>query len=166
MAQKLLAGIHNFTLEKNGVFERKILWIDSAGQPTDITSYAAEFNIGTSLTDNSLGAYTQAGAQITLGGSNGTIDLLLNATETAAFTFIHAFYQIILTPPAGVASNVVLLEGEIFDSARGHRRSDVKLLDDSRRLVVVTGDQISVEDVPSSVDSNTSAILTKMNTLV
>lgn len=166
MASKLLAGIHNFTLEKNGLFQRKILWIDSSGNAVDITGYSAEFNIGTSQTDSSIAAYTQAGTQITLGGTNGTIDLLLTATVTAAFTFILAYFQVILTPASGVTENEVLLEGQIFDSSRAHRKSSEKIVDDKRRLVIVTGDQIQVEDISSTLTTNTSTLQVKLNTLI
>jgi len=112
------AGKYDFTIEQGADFIRRITWKQPNGTPVDLTDYSASMKIKLSpkysdhilwLTSNTTPPNPGG---ITLGGSGGTIDILITASQTRALDFDEAMYDLELE---NVVSGRVtrLLEGRV-----------------------------------------------------
>lgn len=111
----MIAGRHNFIMEQGSEFNRTILWKNSAGAINDLTGYTARMTIREQVGDGSaIDSLTSAGGEIVLGGTAGTIQLLLTSTVTAAFDFDRAVYDLELLPGGTEAEAFKLLKGHIY----------------------------------------------------
>jgi hypothetical protein len=80
----MAAGTYNITLEQGATFAVQLLWQDENATPINLTGFTAEMQIRkSSKADIALITLTDT-AGLTLGGSAGTIDVLISASETAA----------------------------------------------------------------------------------
>ena len=80
--------------------------------PFDLTGYTARMQIRETLeSTTTLEELTTSNGGITLGGTAGTITLLLTATETAALTFETAVYDLEIVSGAGVVTR--LMHGKV-----------------------------------------------------
>jgi hypothetical protein len=108
------AGELNLKIEKGADFSRTITWQDSAGDPVSLvngTAYAQAreyYGAPTKIFDiSSLGT----AAQISLGGTAGTIAFSLTDTQTAAMTAKKGYWDLLVVLASG--NRVRLMEGEI-----------------------------------------------------
>jgi hypothetical protein len=85
--------------------------------PVDLTNYTARMQIRPDINSSTiLVTLTEANGGIVLGGTKGTVQIVIADTVTAAFTFTTAVYDLDLTDSNGVVTR--LLQGVItLDSA-------------------------------------------------
>ena len=114
-----IAGLYNITCQQGATFQRQVTWTDSARDAYNLTGYAARMQVRANVTSNTVIATlsTTAGSEgtITLGGTAGTVDLLISATNTAALTAGQYVYDLELVSGGGVVTR--LLEGNFKVSA-------------------------------------------------
>lgn len=80
--------------------------------PVNLTGWTARMQIRSSVSDsNIIIELNTTNGGIVLGGAAGTINLLATAAQTALFTFQNAVYDLTLTDPTGVVTN--LLAGNV-----------------------------------------------------
>lgn len=80
--------------------------------PVDLSGFTARMTIREEIDSvTPIIAMTDGGGEIILGGANGTVELLLSATVTAAFDFETAVYDLELVSGTGVVTR--LLSGNI-----------------------------------------------------
>lgn len=110
-----MAGTYNITIEQGADFDLLMTWKDAAGTPIDLTGFSARMQCRASLADATLLLdLTTANGHIVLGGTAGTIRLLLTAAETAALTWTRGIYDLELVSSAGIVTR--LLSGSIVVS--------------------------------------------------
>lgn len=108
------AGQLNLVIEQGTTFSPQFTYTDSATPPVaiDLTGYTARMQIRQKRTSTTfLHELTTENGGITLGGALGTIDLLISATDTAAFTFSTGVYDLELINGSGAVQR--LLEGSV-----------------------------------------------------
>jgi hypothetical protein len=114
-----IAGLYNITCQQGATFQRQVTWTDSARDAYNLTGYTARMQVRSNVTSNTIIATlsTTAGntGTITLGGTTGTVDLLISATNTAALTAGQYVYDLELVSGGGVVTR--LLEGNFKVSA-------------------------------------------------
>ncbi len=114
-----IAGLYNITCQQGATFQRQVTWTDSARDAYNLTGYTARMQVRSDVTSNTIIATlsTTAGntGTITLGGTAGTVDLLISATNTAALTAGQYVYDLELVSGGGVGTR--LLEGNFKVSA-------------------------------------------------
>ncbi len=79
--------------------------VGSAPSPVDLTGYTALMQFRASPLGGTL--YYDASSNITLGGTAGTIALLIPAATTEAFTWFQGVYDLFLTSSSGVATPLI-----------------------------------------------------------
>lgn len=113
-----VSGSYDFTIEKGTYWSRALTWqVD--GSPQDLTGWHAHMQIRTEYADQAGvvcadlkdTAVSPAEPGIVLGGSAGTIQLVLTGVQTAALSFDTAVYDLLLTDPDGKPTR--LLEGVV-----------------------------------------------------
>jgi hypothetical protein len=108
-----IAGLYNITCQQGATFQRQLTWTDPARDAYNLTGYTARMQVRSNVTSNTIIATlsTTAGntGTITLGGTAGTVDLLISATNTAALTAGQYVYDLELVSGGGVVTR--LLEG-------------------------------------------------------
>lgn len=106
------AGKLNLVIEQGTTFNPVLTYADSAGTAIDLTGYTARMQIRLKRTSTAfLHELTTEGVGITLGGVAGTIALLISATDTTAFTFTTAVYDLELITAGGIVTR--LLQGSV-----------------------------------------------------
>lgn len=92
----MTAGSYNFTLEQNTKFTRVLTYLDATGAPANLTGYTASLKIKGNATSPLVISLTTtpdaSGNVITLGGSAGTITILIKSATTAAMDFTEGRY--------------------------------------------------------------------------
>ena len=97
------------------MFDRTIVWQDKNGSPVDLTGYSGEMDIREKVEDSAtLLEMKTSDSTMVLGGTAGTIQLIRNATATAALNFDRAVYDLELYPATVVADAIGLLRGQVF----------------------------------------------------
>lgn len=79
----------NYTLgiEQGSTLSLLLTWKDSNGTAVNLTGYTARMSLKSSFTSTTtILSLTTSNGRITLGGSAGTIQLTVSATDTAALT--------------------------------------------------------------------------------
>ena len=106
----MAAATKNLTIEQKATFRKKLTYRDAKKKPINLTGFTARMQIrdsqGALITDLS----TENG-KIKIGGSAGTIELVISNAETSAMTFSTALYDLTLTAPNGDVSRI--LQGKI-----------------------------------------------------
>jgi len=105
----MTATNYSFLCEQGASFNEVVTWKNEAGAVIDNTGYTAQMQVRKEVNDTPAVAMTTGNGKIVLGGSNGQIQLLLAASDTAALTPADYLYDLELVSPSGVASRV--LEG-------------------------------------------------------
>ena len=103
----------NLKIEQGATFSHRLFWKDASRTPIDLTGYLARMHVREDK--SSVGILTEltiANNRITLGGVNGTIDLSITATDTAAITWLRGVYDLELESPTGVVTRLV--EGTVI----------------------------------------------------
>lgn len=104
-----MAGNYDLTIEQGADFDATFTWKDDSDALIDLTGYTARMKIKTAVGGETIASLTSA-AGITLGGAAGTIAVHIAATDTAAYSFPRAVYDLELVSGASVTR---LLEGNV-----------------------------------------------------
>jgi hypothetical protein len=105
------AGTFDIFIEQGATFTKLITWKDSVGNPTNLTGFTARLQIRESLKAATTIISLTNTAGITLGGTLGTINILISATSTSAITASKGVYDLELQAPDGTVTR--LLEGKV-----------------------------------------------------
>lgn len=83
----MIAGTRHLVCDQGSTFTLQVTWLDSTGAAVDLTGRTARLSVRPSLESSTVTAsLTTENGGITLGGTAGTVDLLLSATASAAIT--------------------------------------------------------------------------------
>lgn len=107
------AGKLNIVIEQGTTFNPVLTYTDNSVPPVaiDLSGYTARMQIRLKQTDAAFIEELTDGNGITLGGVAGTIALFISDTDTAAFTFTSAVYDLELIDGSGIV--IRLLTGTI-----------------------------------------------------
>lgn len=78
------AGLYNFAAEQGATLARTIQYLDSSENPIDLSDYDASMQVRLTAADASTILSLTSGAEITLGGAAGTIEVVIAATVLSA----------------------------------------------------------------------------------
>jgi len=107
-----LAGKHDITIEQGSGFTLPLTF-SADDAVVDLTGCTAKMQIREKTgSPNVLIELSTTNGRVTLGGTAGTVEAELTATETAALKFSKAVYDLEITPPTGQPYR--LLEGDVF----------------------------------------------------
>jgi len=108
-----IAGLYNITCQQGATFQRQLTWTDSARDAYNLTGYTARMQVRANTSSNTviiaLSTTAGSGGTITLGGTAGTVDLLIPAANTTTLTAGQYVYDLELVSGGGVVTR--LLEG-------------------------------------------------------
>ena len=82
----MTAGRLDLIIEQGAAFWRRLTWQDGDGNPVDLTGYSARMQVRDGYGGAQVIELTTANGRITLGGADGTIELSIAATDTAALS--------------------------------------------------------------------------------
>lgn len=106
------------TIEQGATFQKRVVW--TAGEPpapVDLTGFTARMQIRAKTESATvLATLTTENGGITLGGTAGTVDLLISATETASYSWTSGVYDLELVSGAVVKRflrGVVIVSKEV-----------------------------------------------------
>jgi hypothetical protein len=106
------AGKLNMVIEQGTTFNPILTYTDENNVAIDLTGYTARMQIRLKRTSAAfLHELTTEGVGIVLGGVAGTITLLITDTDTMAFTFKSAVYDLELISAGGIVTR--LLRGSV-----------------------------------------------------
>lgn len=95
---------------QGATFDKTYQWQDVNRNPIDLTGYTARMQVRSSVAaDATLLELTTEGTidkKINLGGTEGTYQLVLSATNTAALTWGSGVYDLELVSPTGVVRRI------------------------------------------------------------
>lgn len=107
----MTAGIYDIIIEKGATWNPIITWQNNDGTAIDLTGYSARLQVREPVTASTTLISLTSGSGITLGGTAGTIALLLSATDTAALSFEKGVYDLELVSGGGIVYR--LLQGRV-----------------------------------------------------
>lgn len=109
----MASDLYDFTIKQGTTHTFYLIWTDSVGAAISLSGYTARMKIkafpGSSTNILSLTSTPAAGLTITAG--SGRVDVSITATQTTAFTFNTAYYDLEVESGAGVVTR--LLQGTI-----------------------------------------------------
>lgn len=105
-----MPGLYDLIVNKGETLELPITYKDEAGQPIDLTGYAARLQVRERHDSQAvLLELTTENGGITIDGPAGTLTLHLSAAASAALTWERGVYDLEIVSPSGVVTR--LLEG-------------------------------------------------------
>lgn len=111
MTMTAIAGEHNITIQKGADFGLTLTWKDENGSAVDLTGFTARMQIRKNADSQTTLASITNGNGITLGTTNGQIDLAISNTVTSAMDDGVAVYDLELVSSGNVVTR--LLKGEV-----------------------------------------------------
>jgi hypothetical protein len=116
----MAAGRYSFIIEQGSTFTRQIQYLDSTGNPVDLTDYSARMQIRQShdsaTTIVSLSTTVgDDGSGLVLTPASGTIDITISATSSSLLTFGgEAVFDLEIYSGSGASTYVKrLVEGKV-----------------------------------------------------
>src|SRR6478609_8717855 len=97
------SGKYNLQINQGKLYDKTLTWSIN-GTPVNLTGYSAKLRLYTSSQPNILTLTTTldgAGNGIILGGSAGTVRIVIKTAKTTTLTFSKASYELELTQPDG-----------------------------------------------------------------
>lgn len=108
----MTAATRDLVIEQGATFYQPLRWKDSDGNPIDLTNYTARMQIRRNHeSDVVLLSLTTENSRIELGGSLGTINLIITAADTKDLNFSEAVYDLELIDGNGKVTR--LLQGAV-----------------------------------------------------
>jgi hypothetical protein len=109
---KMSAATLDFNIEQGATFSHRLEWKDSKQQPINLTGYTARMQVrAKKSSDTVLVELTTANGRIVLGDADGTIDLEIDATTTAGFSWTKGVHDLELESGTGFVTRLV--EGNV-----------------------------------------------------
>jgi hypothetical protein len=105
-------GNYNFVIRQGETLNTTVLWGDACLAPIDLTGFTAAFQAKRALSDDDLLIdLTTENGGIVLGGTAGTIQLLMSSAATTALVAGNGFYDLKVISGGDVVS--YLLQGKL-----------------------------------------------------
>lgn len=103
-----MAAKYDIVMDQGATFSRAITWQDSQAVPVNLTGYTARMQVRDEV-DSSTSALslTTENSRISLGGTAGTITLLVSATDTAAVAAGEYVYDLELVSGSGTVTRLI-----------------------------------------------------------
>jgi|LauGreDrversion4_2_1035121.scaffolds.fasta_scaffold00642_3 hypothetical protein len=103
-----MAAKYDIVCDQGATFSRIFTWQDDAANPVNLTGYTARMQVRDEA-DSSTAALslTTENSRITLGGTAGTITLLVSATDTAAVVAGEYVYDLEIVSGAGTVTRLI-----------------------------------------------------------
>jgi len=105
-----IAGLYNITCQQGATLQRQLTWTDSARDAYNLTGYTARMQVRDNVSSNTiviaLSTTAGSGGTITLGGTAGTVDLLIPAANTTTLTAGQYVYDLELVSGGGVVTRL------------------------------------------------------------
>lgn len=115
------AATYNIIAEQGATFDQTILYTDASDTPIDLTSYTAEMHVrATVASAGTIIELSTSDSSIILDGVNGTIELLITATDMTAITAGKYYYDLELYGPDDLI--IRLIEGRFTVKAEVTRQ--------------------------------------------
>lgn len=92
-----MAGRYDWTIISGTDFSPSLTWLDSSGQPVDLSGWSAHMKVRGWPTSALYADISTAAGTIGLGGTAGTITLLIAAAVTATIPAGVAKYDLFMT---------------------------------------------------------------------
>lgn len=112
----MTAALWRLCIEQRASFTLALRLTDDAGQPVNLTGYTARMQIRDHVgaADPPLASLsTDPGGGITISDDGQTLTVTFTGAQTAAFTWEHAVYDLLLTAPDGTADRLLRGEAEV-----------------------------------------------------
>lgn len=107
-----MAAYYDLLIEQGATLRKTFTWRGSDMVPVDLTDYTARMQIRKRKADTDvIHESTTENGGITLGGVDGTVLLMINDADTAAFGFVRGVYDIELIDSDGIVTRLV--EGNV-----------------------------------------------------
>ena len=106
------AGRYDFEVDQGTAFDAIVAYKQEDGSPVDVTGYTAKMIVRDYIGGAALLTLTN-GSGLTIGNAEGFVQVVMTATQTAAFTFNKAVYDLEVYPAGAAADAVKLLRGTI-----------------------------------------------------
>ena len=106
------AGRYDFEVDQGTAFDMIVAYKQEDGSAVDITGYTAKMIVRDYIGGTALLTLTN-GSGLTIGNAEGFVQVVMTATQTAAFTFNKAVYDLEVYPAGAAADAVKLLRGTI-----------------------------------------------------
>lgn len=108
----MVAGKYNFLCEQGATFNPVVTWTDGDGDPVGLAGYQARMHVRPTIDSASViievtSASPAASGGITLGGSTGTINIVLEATATDDLPKGTHRYDLELESPSGFVTRLL-----------------------------------------------------------
>ena len=109
----MAAGRYNFFCEQGATFNPTISWVDDEGVAVDLSTYEARMQVRPTVPSASVifevtsASPAAASGGITLGGSAGTIEIVLEATATDDLPTGTFRYDLELEAPDGFVTRLL-----------------------------------------------------------
>ena len=95
-------------MDQGATFSRAITWQDSQAVPVNLTGYTARMQVRDEVDSASAAlSLTTENSRISLGGTAGTITLLVSATDTAAVAAGEYVYDLELVSGSGTVTRLI-----------------------------------------------------------
>lgn len=101
-----MTAVYPFTAGQGETFDRTITW-EIDGTPVNLTGYTARMQIRKTHKSTSAVVSLTSSSGLTLGGSAGTIQIVISATATAALTAGKYVYDLELVSAGGIVTRVI-----------------------------------------------------------
>lgn len=109
------AGSHDFLCEQGATFNPVLTWKDGAGVAVNLSGFSARMEVRSSVSAaDAIIRLDTTNGRISLGGSAGTVSLLISAADSAALSAGAFVYDLELVSGAGVVTR--LLQGRFVVS--------------------------------------------------
>ena len=107
------AGRLNLTINKHASFEHLLTWKESTnGAPINVAGYQALLQVrGSPDSPNILFEMSTTNGLISLGSTNGRIELRIPAIKTSELRWDKGYYDLLMKSPANMIRRI--LEGEV-----------------------------------------------------
>lgn len=91
----MAAAKYTLKIEQGATFEKTLNWKNPDGTPVDLTGCTARMHVRTKIgAPDKLLDLTTANGGIVLGGTAGTVQIVLTAAQTEALTWTTAVYDL------------------------------------------------------------------------
>ena len=147
-----LAGRIDYVIEQGARwYPDVLLWLDSDGNPNDLTNYAAKLQIrATRDAAAALETLSNVGGELTLGGVNGTVQIDLSAVRTKLLTFSRAAYDLLLFPHVGAAIGAATYTSCAIDVNNGSSKGTITATAGDWTTALAAGDYIALDSCENS----------------
>ncbi|WP_047474688.1 hypothetical protein, partial [Delftia sp. ZNC0008] len=97
----------NFTIYQGATFRRRLRWLNPDKTPIDLTGCTARMQVREEIESTAaLLELTTENGRIALGGTAGTVDLLVDASTTAAIAWTGGVFDLEIVHPSGAVTRL------------------------------------------------------------